>query len=232
MRKTARNGAREYTSGLSENELAGRRTDIFLIFASKQCRLHGQGRGNISHTGSDGRSNMGNDFRFDEAVVGRGDDAGRNHVLPLSDRLSRAETVQADFQTARKLAGRSAIRGGRPHGRLALFSDREHGPANNARLERSAAAGYRSDSDSPALETMAPPAARADWLLSAPVTAPPAVEALFLLLQAARRSAADTAIKILFMFGCCGLLKSPGRRRFRCRKAGARPSPVYCCANI
>ena len=69
---------------------------------------------------------MGNDFRFDEAVAGRGDDAGRNHVLPLSDRLPRAETVQADFQTARKLAGRSAIRGGRPHGRLALFSDREH----------------------------------------------------------------------------------------------------------
>ena len=148
---------REYTSGLSENGLAGRRTDIFLIFASKQCRLHGQGRGNISHTGSDGRSNMGNDFRFDEAVAGRGDDAGRNHVLPLSDRLPRAETVQADFQTARKLAGRSAIRGGRPHGRLALFSDREHGPANNARLERSAAAGYRSDSDGPALETMARP---------------------------------------------------------------------------
>lgn len=70
MRKTARNGVREYTSGLSENGLAGRRTDIFLIFASKQCRLHGQGRGNISHTGSDGRSNMGNDFRFDEAVAG------------------------------------------------------------------------------------------------------------------------------------------------------------------
>ena len=33
MRKTARNGVREYTSGLSENGLAGRRTDIFLIFA-------------------------------------------------------------------------------------------------------------------------------------------------------------------------------------------------------
>lgn len=49
--------------------------------------------------------------------------------------------------------------GGRPHGRLALFSDREHGPTNNARLERSAAAGYRSDSDSPALETMGSAAA-------------------------------------------------------------------------